>query len=108
MGALVALALVTGCGPTRSTALIMDAEVELEAARTADAPKLAPYEYTAAAAYLKKAREEQGYSDFEVAIDFAEKAVKNAREAKRRAMAAKNEGALPDAPLQASDEPTLR
>jgi len=98
-----ALAVLTavsfsGCGPTQSTALIMDADVQLEAARAADGPKLAPYEYTAAEAYLRKAREEQGYADFEVSIDFGRKAVKFATEAKVKSMAARNEGALPTIP----------
>ena len=92
------LLALAGCGPTQSTALIMDADVQLESARVADAPKLSPYEYTAAEAYLHKAREEQGYSDFEVSIDFARKAVKFANEARQKAMAAKAEGALPNVP----------
>jgi hypothetical protein len=96
--ALSALAVSAGCGPTQSTALIIDADVQLQAARTADAPKLSPYEFTAAEAYLHKAREEQGYSDFEVAIDFADKASKFAREAKEKAMAARAEGAVPPPP----------
>lgn len=76
----------------------MDADVELQAARTADASKLAPFEFTAAEAYLHKAREEQGYADFEVSIDFAQKALKFAKEAKQKSMAAKAEGALPNMP----------
>jgi len=86
------------CGPTQSTAIIMDADVQLEAARAADAPKLAPYEYTAGEAYLKKAREEQGYADFDVSIDFARKARKFSTEAREKAMNAKAEGALPNVP----------
>lgn len=97
VAALFGLGL-TACGPTQSTALIMDGDVQLEAARMADAPKLAPYEYTAAEAYLHKAREEQGYSDFEISIDFARKAVKFAEDAKKKSMAAKAEGALPNVP----------
>ncbi len=99
----LALAVLQACGPTQSTALIIDADVELQAARTADASKLAPYEFTAAELYLHKAREEQGYSDFEQAIDFAQKAVTYARDAKQKAMAAKSEGALPTGPV--SPEP---
>lgn len=94
----LALAILQACGPTQSTALIIDADVELQAARTADASRLAPYEFTAAELYLHKAREEQGYSDFEQAIDFAQKALDNARSAKQKAMAAKSEGALPTGP----------
>ena len=89
---------LAACGPTQSTALIMDGDVQLESARTADAPKLAPYEFTAAEAYLYKAREEQGYLDFEVSIDYGRKCVKFANEARQKAMAARNEGALPTVP----------
>lgn len=71
-----------GCGPVQSTSLIMDADVQLEASKKADAPKYAPYEYTLADAYLHKAREEVGYADYEVAIDFAQKALDNAKKAK--------------------------
>lgn len=94
--------LAAGCGPTQSTALIMDADVLLQAATTADAEKLAPFEWTEAREYLHKAREEQGYADYETAIDFAEKAKKRAGEAKAKAMAAKAEGALPSAPPSAA------
>jgi hypothetical protein len=81
--AIVALGgLSLGCGPVQSTSLILDADVQLEAARAADAPKYAPYEYTLADAYLHKAREEQGYADYEVCIDFAHKALDNAKKAK--------------------------
>ena len=79
--ALAALGL-TGCGPIQSTSLILDADTQLEAARAADGPKFAPYEYTLADAYLHKAREEQGYADYEVCIDFAQKALDNAKKAK--------------------------
>ena len=97
-GAFAALCVsATACGPTQSTALIMDADVQLQAATTAEAEALAPYEWTAARQYLHKAREEQGYADYEVAIDFAEKARKYARDAKAKAMAAKAEGAPPNA-----------
>ena len=106
---LLALAAVVlgACGPTKSTALILDADVQLEAARTAGADKLAPYEYTAAGQYLHKAREEQGYSDFEVAIDFAQKALDNAVKAKKKAMEATAEGVLPPQSAEPpTDEPT--
>jgi hypothetical protein len=53
----------------------MDAETMLEAARVAQAEKLAPYEWTTANLYLHKAKEEVGYSEFEQAVDYAKKAV---------------------------------
>lgn len=81
------LCLAAACGPVQSTAYLLDAEVQLEAARTAGAEKYAPYEWTAAKLYLHKAQEEVGYSDFEVAVDFAKKASKFANDAKARSMA---------------------
>src|SRR3989442_14107612 len=77
---------LNGCGPVQSTAYLLDADVQIEAARTAQADKYAPYEWTAANLYIHKAREEVGYSDFEVAVDFAQKASKYANEARDKAM----------------------
>ena len=57
---LVAVAgALSGCGPIKSTSHLLDAEVQIQAARTAGAEKLAPYEWTAANLYIHKAREEQ-------------------------------------------------
>lgn len=60
----------------------------MERARVADADQHSPYEYTSAANYLYKAKEEWGYSQFEAAYDYAtqarraaESALINAREA---------------------------
>jgi hypothetical protein len=87
------------CGPVQSTALLLDADVALESARTANAEHYAPYEFTAARLYLLKAREEVGYSDFEVALDFAKKASTYAHQARQKALtAADNELAPPPAP----------
>lgn len=47
----------------------------------------APYEYYSALEYLRKAREEVGYSDYEAAVDFARKARKHAWEARDISMA---------------------
>ncbi len=96
---LVGLALAS-CGPVQSTAYLLDAEVQIQAARTAGAEKYAPYEWTAANLYIHKAREEVGYSDFEVAVDFAQKASRYANEAKEKAMSAskKDEVPLPPPP----------
>ncbi|MBN1209295.1 MAG: DUF4398 domain-containing protein [Myxococcaceae bacterium] len=89
LSVLVALAgALAGCGPVRSTANILDAEVQIQAARTAGAEKLAPYEWTAANLYIHKAREEVSYSDYQAGVDFAVKASKYANEARKRAMEA--------------------
>lgn len=85
-------ALGTGClGPIRSTAYILDAEVQVQAARTAGAEKLAPYDFTAAQLYLHKAREEVGYSAYGEAMEFAEKASKFANQARENALKASRE-----------------
>ncbi|QSQ24373.1 DUF4398 domain-containing protein [Pyxidicoccus parkwayensis] len=91
MKKLMVLVAVSGalaaCGPVKSTANILDAEVQIQAARTAGAEKLAPYEWTAANLYLGKAREEVGYSDYQAGVDFAVKASRFANEAREKAMA---------------------
>ncbi len=89
LSVMVAVAgALSGCGPVRSTANILDAEVQIQAARTAGAEKLAPYEWTAANLYIHKAREEVSYSDYQAGVDFAVKASKYANEAREKAMAA--------------------
>jgi hypothetical protein len=82
------LGTATACGPIQSTAYLIDADVQLEAARTANAEKYAPYEWTSANLYLHKARQQVGYSEYGVAVDFAGKASKFANEAREKAMAA--------------------
>ena len=73
--ALLTLATATlGCGPVESTMLIVEADTALHNAKTVEATKKSPYEYTAAEQYLHKAREEWGTSDFEYSIDYATKA----------------------------------
>ncbi len=83
---LVASLFVVGCGPFQSTSYLMDADNMLEAARAAQAEKLAPYEWTAAVLYEHKSREEVGYSDFEQAVDYAKKAVDFATKARDHAL----------------------
>jgi hypothetical protein len=89
---MVAVTVLLGagaaCGPVQSTAYLLDAEVQIEAARTAGAEKLAPYEWTSANLYIHKAREEVGYSDFETGVEYASKASKFANQARDRSMAA--------------------
>ena len=81
-----ALALLLGalaaCGPVQSTAYLIDAQVQIEAARTAGAEKNAPYPWTLSNLYLRQARVETGYSNYDVALQYAEKASKFARQAK--------------------------
>ena len=88
IGALLAVVLIAwfGCGPVESTSLIIDADTALHNAKTADAQKKSPYEYTAAEQYLHKAREKWGSSDFEYSIDYATKARDLAKTARERSM----------------------
>jgi hypothetical protein len=83
---LVAVAgALAGCGPVRTTANILDAEVQIQAARTAGAEQKATYEWTAANLYIEKAREEVGYSDYQAGVTFAEKASQCANAARLKA-----------------------
>lgn len=89
MARLVSLALVgalAGCGPIQSTGYLIDADVQIEAARTAGAERYAPYEWTSANLYFEKAKDKVGYSEYEVAVDYAQKASRFANEAKARAI----------------------
>ena len=87
---VAAAGALAGCGPVNSTSHLLDAEVQIQAARTAGAEKLAPYEWTAANLYIHKAREVVGYSDYQSGMDFAEKASRFANEAREKAMAVAN------------------
>ena len=66
--------VIVGCGPISAHGVIRDARVAVEAAEAAGAVDGAPYEYYSALAYLKKAREEEGYSDYQAAVDLANQA----------------------------------
>ncbi len=82
-----ALWLLPACvGPISATSSIVKAQVEIDAASHAEADKYAVYEMTKAREYLHKAREEAGYSDFQVAIKFADLAIANAEKAKERTL----------------------
>lgn len=88
--ALLALSALAGCGPIQSTASLIDADVAIEAARTAGAQQSSPYEFTGAEAYLQKAREVSGYAQYEAATRFAGKARDLGNEARKNAIAASN------------------
>jgi hypothetical protein len=90
--ALLGLALMAGCGPIQSTSALIDADVELEGARAAGAQTAATFEYTTAEAYLRKARELAGYSQFEHAAVFAARSREIATEARLKALATSNRG----------------
>jgi len=88
IGLLLPLLAVCACGPVESTSVILDAEGACRAAEVehaGDVPEAAYY-YHSAKQYLEKAKEEQGYADFEIAIDYGRKALELAKKA--RAIAA--------------------
>jgi hypothetical protein len=87
---VLALAAVAGCGPIQSTASLIDADVEVEAARAAGAATSSPYEFTGAEAYLHKAREVAGRAQYEASADYAAKARDLAKEARKNAAASSN------------------
>lgn len=92
MGLLLgAVLLSTGCGPVSTASTISDASRDLEEAETLHAKRRAPYEYTKARALLEKAKELEGYGQYESASNFArqsrtmsEKAIDVARLAAER------------------------
>ena len=81
--AVLGIALTgVGCvGPAMAMSDINTAQVEVSAAKTADAPRLAPYEYTLAELYLEQARARMGSSDYQVSYEYARKATGFARQA---------------------------
>jgi hypothetical protein len=93
--AVLALAALAACGPIQSTAALIDADVELDAARAAGAAKTSTYEYAAAEAYLHKAREVEGRSRYEAATRLARKSQELAK------LARKNAGAASTRPTEA-------
>jgi Domain of unknown function (DUF4398) len=84
--AFMAVAALVACGPVHSTALLIDADRQVEEARKAGAENDAPYEWTAATLYLHKAREEVGRSQYEYAVAFARKATTYASAARTAAL----------------------
>ena len=80
--------LGAGCvAPIMTLVDLSDAEAEIAAAKTADAEKWAPYEYTAAQIYVHEAKDRMGYSGtyYQDAIEYAEKAYELGKQAKEKA-----------------------
>ncbi len=101
---LLSLAALPGCGPITATTSIAEATVAVEAARGAQADKYAIYEFHSAVLHLRKAREEEGYSDFQDAVNLAHKARKLAEKAKDLAMSSDARD-LPPPPAAAPSGP---
>ena len=81
---LLGLALLApGCGPIEYLNQVARKAAQAVAeAKKADAERWAPYEYWSAVEYLHKAREEGGYADYQVAIEFGKKAQDYAHQAR--------------------------
>jgi outer membrane biogenesis lipoprotein LolB len=94
--ATIALALLAACGPVQTTAKLVDADREIEAARMAGAARTSPYEFTGAQAYYAKARELEGRARYEEAVQLAEHSVELAKLARTNAITASNRP--PEAP----------
>lgn len=92
---LLAAALLAACGPISyiSTVSVRATRLVSEA-KTAEAERYAPYEYWSAVTYLRMAREKAGYADFQVSVDYGDRAVEMARKA--RQLAAERRQAGPD------------
>jgi len=71
----------TGCSAILARHRINAAVDALNSAQSADAEKKAPYEYTLAALYLEKAREEEAYARFGEALDLSDIAAQYAEQA---------------------------
>jgi Domain of unknown function (DUF4398) len=67
------------CGPTKSTTALIQANMAIRHAEELDAKKKHPYELTLAHEYYVKAKEEAGYSQFEVSEKLALQSVEYAR-----------------------------
>ena len=88
--------LVPGCGPiTYVSRVTFGASGELSQAKILKGDQLAPYEYTSADAYLRKAKELAGYARFQEANRFATRAGERARQAKDVATTRERRDELP-------------
>lgn len=83
---ILGLIAFSGCGPVLSVSKIANAQQSIEVARLHQAEQRAPYEYYLALQYWNKAKEEQGYSQYEASVRFANQAELFARRAQKRAM----------------------
>jgi len=73
------LLLLAACGPSKSTQALFKARNAIQVAEVADAAKKRPYELTLAKEYYVKAKEEAGYSKFELSEKLAKQALEFAK-----------------------------
>lgn len=80
------VAVCAACGPFGSVKRISrDANRAVARAEKAGAEKYAPYEYWGAKAYLEQAKVLMGYSEYERAFDYGDRAKQLAAEAEKKA-----------------------
>jgi len=72
---------LVACGPIHTTSAIGAAEAAIVQAEEAEAPRLAPYHYWLSRAYLRKAKQVEGYARFEASERFADEARTEAEKA---------------------------
>ena len=75
------LLIATSCGAVNSTTAIIDARNQIKQAKAKEADIYAPYEYTKAVLFLKKAKELQGYTEYQQSVVYAINAKDNAQKA---------------------------
>jgi hypothetical protein len=95
--------LLVACGPVDYLSTVsLKATRAIAEARTANAERLAPYEYWSAVEYLRMAKEMAAYADYLIANRYGEEAAKMATEARR--LAAEKAQAGPSATGTGADE----
>ena len=107
ISALLALLCMTGCyAATRSTVDLVKVEQKVAEAMAADAERRAVYAWTMADAYLKKARDEWGHSDYEAAEKMMRQAEAWADKAIAEAATAPVDARQGSAPTSGDSAPT--
>jgi hypothetical protein len=99
--------MIAACGPIEYVGQVTRrASSDVEDARAVAADKYAPYYYTLAVEYLRKARHEAAHADYQAASRFGRKASEAARKAKTVAqdIAADPDRSGPLAPLGGDDK----
>ena len=80
---------VLSCGAVNSTTAIIDARRQIELAKAKEADIYASYEFTKATLYLKKAKELQGYTEYQQSVIYAINAKDHAKASVKEGMARK-------------------
>ncbi len=83
---LAASCAAAACGPIGYVSNVRGASTAVEEARAVNAAKYAPYEWTRAVEYLRQARAEAAYADFQAANRFGRLAEEAATKAKADAI----------------------